>query len=72
MKRIALVNQRYGLEVNGGSEFYTRLIAERLAEKYPDAMVLMSIFFEAVSSVQVNARTASINNCFLILVIICI
>ena len=34
MKKIALVNQRYGLEVNGGSEYYTRLIAEHLAENY--------------------------------------
>lgn len=32
--RVALVNQRYGLEVNGGSEYYTRQLAEHLAGFY--------------------------------------
>lgn len=31
MKNIAIVNQRYGLTVNGGSEYFTRQLAEHLA-----------------------------------------
>lgn len=38
-KKIAVVNQRYGLEVNGGSEYYTRMLAEHL-KKYYDITVL--------------------------------
>lgn len=33
-KKIAIVNQRYGIEVNGGSEYYTRMLAERLQKHY--------------------------------------
>lgn len=33
-KKIAIVNQRYGMEVNGGSEYYTRMLAEHLSSFY--------------------------------------
>lgn len=33
-KRIVIVNQRYGVEVNGGSEYYTRMLAEHLQNDY--------------------------------------
>ena len=33
-KKVAFVNQRYGIEVNGGSEYYTREIAEHLKKEY--------------------------------------
>lgn len=31
-KKIAIINQRYGLDVNGGAELYTRQIAEHLTD----------------------------------------
>ena len=33
-KRIAIVAQRYGLEVNGGAEYHARILAEKLSYKY--------------------------------------
>ena len=47
MKKIAIINQRYGLEVNGGSELYSREIAERLKAKY-EVEVLTSCAVEYV------------------------
>lgn len=47
MKKIAIINQRYGLEVNGGSELYSRQIAEKLTAKY-DVEVLTTCAVEYV------------------------
>jgi len=51
MKKIAIINQRYGLEVNGGSELYSREIAERLKAKY-EVEVLTSCAVEYVKALK--------------------
>ena len=33
-KRIAIINQRYGKEINGGSEYFTRQLAQHLSFDY--------------------------------------
>lgn len=47
-KKIAFINQRYGVEVNGGSEQYTRMIAEKLAPFY-DVEVLTTTAISGVT-----------------------
>lgn len=48
MKKIAFIVQRYGEEVNGGAEYYCRILAERLTALY-DVDVLTSCALEYVT-----------------------
>lgn len=48
-KKIAFVNQRYGEEIVGGSETYTRMIAERLAAAYPEELTVEVLTTKAIS-----------------------
>lgn len=61
MKKIAIVNQRYGLEVNGGSEYYTRLIAEKLKNDYRvEILTSKALSYEKWEN-SYNADTEDIN-----------
>ena len=48
MKKLCFVVQRYGEEINGGAEAYTRTYAERLAADY-DITVLTSCALDYVN-----------------------
>ncbi|QHV97719.1 glycosyltransferase family 4 protein [Spirosoma endbachense] len=61
MRKIAFVVQRYGVEVNGGAEYYCRLLAEKLADTY-NVDVLTSCALEYVTWANwYPAETTSIN-----------
>jgi glycosyltransferase involved in cell wall biosynthesis len=61
MKKIAFVVQRYGVEVNGGAEYYCRIMAERLANTY-EVDVLTSCALEYVTWTNwYPAETVTIN-----------
>jgi glycosyltransferase involved in cell wall biosynthesis len=61
MKKIAFVVQRYGVEVNGGAEYYCRIMAERLANTY-EVDVLTSCALEYITWANwYPAETVTIN-----------
>lgn len=59
-EKVAIINQRYGLEVNGGSELYSRQIAERLKAKY-EVEVLTSCAVEYVKWTIIIKRALRIS-----------
>ncbi len=61
MKKIAMVCQRYGLEVNGGAELHCRQLAEKLTERY-DVEVLTSCAMDYVSWANVYPAGESMIN----------
>ncbi|GAB3882989.1 glycosyltransferase family 4 protein [Spirosoma agri] len=61
MKKIAFIVQRYGEEVNGGAEYYCRILAERLTGTY-EVDVLTSCALEYVTWANwYPAATTTIN-----------
>ncbi|WP_417887074.1 glycosyltransferase family 4 protein [Zunongwangia sp.] len=48
MSKIAIIVQRYGIEVNGGAEYHARILAEQLQKKY-DVAVLTTKSVDYVS-----------------------
>lgn len=51
MKKIAFINQRYGKEVAGGSESYTRAVAEHLAKAYGEQLEIEVLTSKALDYV---------------------
>lgn len=62
MKKIAFVVQRYGVEVNGGAEYFCRILAERLTATY-EVDVLTSCALDYVTWANwYTEETTLINN----------
>lgn len=62
MKKIGIIVQRYGLEINGGAEYHARLIAEKIS-KYFDVEVFTSTALDYITWAHYyNKKNEMINN----------